>query len=48
MTPSGMYGSDFEAVDDDDAVHQAERAGYRVLDIQDSITGDIILVIPDD
>lgn len=48
MTPAGMHGSSFEAVDDDDAVAQATAAGYRILDITEAMDGTPILVIPDD
>lgn len=47
MTPSGGMGSAFEAYDDDDAIRQASKAGYTVLDIQAMMDGTPILVIPE-
>ena len=48
MTPLGSRGSAFEADSDEDAVKQASRAGYVILDITYASDGTGILVIPDD
>jgi hypothetical protein len=40
MTPSGSYGATVEAMDVKGAIQEAERMGYKVLDVTDGLRNE--------
>lgn len=46
MTVGGLYGSDIEAQDHDEAEFKADAAGYVVLDLVEH-GGELVLVVAD-
>lgn len=46
MTPGGMFGSKFQAADDDAAMAEARRQGYRPAEVIEH--GDDLVVVVED